>query len=833
MISFRSISLKRKQTLIIMMTSCVALVMACVGFAFYDIMTFRETMGQRLTALAEVLGANSAAALDFYDSEVANEVLSALVAEPHIVDACLYKNGRVFASYHRQHVTEPFPEFKTQVEGYRFERDRLVMFHQVKKQGDVVGAIYLESDLDVLSAGLRQYALIAAMVMLAAILVAFLLSSWLQRFISGPILQLVEATGMVSRKKDYTIRVPNSSRDELGQLIDAFNDMLGQIQERDQVAQHANETLEKRVFERTHELQNQISRVSLLNQIARAVVEGQDLAAIFSVLLRGLEAQLLLEFSSVYLFDPLRDCLVVAAHGPGSIALANTLGEHPGLPVALEPAALSLLLRGESRSWSGIAASHHSIGGRLAAVGLISGAIIPMRAEGKLLGSVVVARKTAKAFAPGELEFMGVVGEQVALAARQAQLHSELQKAYDELRTTQQAAMQQERLRALGQMASGIAHDINNALVPVLLGSDLMLTAPMNLSPQGRRLMEGIKTASKDIANTVSRLKEFYRQRQHTDPVTEIDLNSLANEAIDLTRPRWRDIPQQRGKVVNLCTELKSSLPKFGGNESEIRQALINLILNAVDAMPQGGSLTLRSSLAANHAFPGAQKPVDCVCLEVIDTGVGMDEETRRRCLEPFFSTKGTRGTGLGLAMVYGVMQRHKGRVEIQSEVGRGTTMRLVFPVTAITARVNDNTGDTPAPLAPPMRILCIDDEPMVLEVVAGVLAQLGHQVTPRESGPAGLETFRRALAEKNPFDAIITDLGMPEMDGQAVAAAAKGISPRTPVILLTGWGIFMNSSADKPNHVDCILSKPPSIGDLAAALRTVSTPAAPGIAKN
>jgi CheY-like chemotaxis protein len=268
--------------------------------------------------------------------------------------------------------------------------------------------------------------------------------------------------------------------------------------------------------------------------------------------------------------------------------------------------------------------------------------------------------------------------------------------------------------------------------------------------------------------------------------------------------------------VVRLCTDLDPALPRLPGIESEVRQALVNLIINAVDAMPRGGTVTLRS----RRLSPVREQP--WVCLEVCDTGIGMDEETRGRCLEPFYSTKGLRGTGLGLAMVYGVMERHQGRIEIESAPGVGTTIRLVFPVQA------PPPASMAAPLAdavaqmPPLRILCIDDEPTALEVVGRVLSGLGHTVVARESGDAGLESFRQAQLQEQPFDTVITDLGMPAMDGLAVAQAIKRAAPQTPVILLTGWGMFMSLPTDRPPEVDLILSKPTSSDDLVTSLHKV-----------
>jgi DNA-binding response OmpR family regulator/anti-sigma regulatory factor (Ser/Thr protein kinase) len=261
-------------------------------------------------------------------------------------------------------------------------------------------------------------------------------------------------------------------------------------------------------------------------------------------------------------------------------------------------------------------------------------------------------------------------------AESEAELHRALKQAYDDLRQTQDAVMQQERLRALGQMASGIAHDINNAISPVALYVDILLEKEPNLSPRTRQYLEITQRAIDDVAHTVGRMREFYRQREPELVLAPVDLNQLIQQVVDLTRARWSDMPQQRGAVIDVRMELAPGLGRIAGIESEIREALTNLVFNAVDAMPDGGRLTLRTSAGC-----GAPDTLlaEYVQAEVMDNGAGMDEETRRQCLEPFFTTKGERGTGLGLAMVYGVVRRHNAEIEIESLLGRGTTIRLRF----------------------------------------------------------------------------------------------------------------------------------------------------------
>ena len=249
----------------------------------------------------------------------------------------------------------------------------------------------------------------------------------------------------------------------------------------------------------------------------------------------------------------------------------------------------------------------------------------------------------------------------------------ELESSNQALRQAQQALIQQERLRALGQMASGIAHDINNAISPIALYTEAMLEHETGLSPEGRSRLVTIQRAIDDVAQTVGRMREFYRPQDLKPRFANVDLNALVRQVIDLTRARWSDQPQRSGIIIELKAELASELPEILGADNEIRDAITNLIFNAVDASPKGGVIAVRSGVA-----PGEPQRV---LLEVTDSGIGMDEETRRRCLEPFFTTKGERGTGLGLAMVFGMAQRHGATLEIESRPGVGTTMRLLFPI--------------------------------------------------------------------------------------------------------------------------------------------------------
>jgi CheY-like chemotaxis protein len=288
-----------------------------------------------------------------------------------------------------------------------------------------------------------------------------------------------------------------------------------------------------------------------------------------------------------------------------------------------------------------------------------------------------------------------------------------------------------------------------------------------------------------------------------------VELNGLVEQVVELTRARWCDMAQKRGVAIELQRELAWGLPSIMGAESEIREALTNLVFNAVDAMPSGGVLTVRTRLQSASQ----------VALEVADSGCGMDEDTRRRCLEPFFTTKGERGTGMGLAMVYGTVRRHEADIAIDSAPGRGTTVRMIF---SVPDRGSAATGakilGERRPLRP-LRLLIVDDDPLLIKSLRDTLIQGGHEIVTAASGRAGIDTFRAALEQAKPFDAVITDLGMPHVDGRQVATAIKSASHDTPVILLTGWGQRLIADGDTPPHVDQILSKPPTLRALLDAL--------------
>jgi len=383
-----------------------------------------------------------------------------------------------------------------------------------------------------------------------------------------------------------------------------------------------------------------------------------------------------------------------------------------------------------------------------------------------------------------------------------------LEETLAQLKTTQQQVLQQERLRAMGQMASGIAHDFNNSLSPIVGFAELLMRTPDLPKETAQTYAQLINTAALDAASVIRRLRELYRDRAETVVDGSVDLARCIDEVVALTQPRWKN--QALGQGIGISVDKRvADVPLISGDAAGIREMLANLIFNAVDAMPQGGTITVRARPENGH-----------VRLEVSDTGTGMSEEIRQRCLEPFFSTKGQHGTGLGLSLVHATIERHGGTLTVESEPGRGSTFiaKLPGPTTAAAA---DPEVEPTEPLGS-LHVLLVDDDPIVRMSVVAQLTSQGHIVETAENGREGLDRF-----EGGRFELVVTDRAMPEMGGDQLAAAIERAAPDVPVIMLTGFGDLMGAKGERPPGVDAVVSKPVTLASLSAAIRKATAKAA------
>ncbi|MCH6257507.1 PAS domain-containing protein [Puniceicoccaceae bacterium K14] len=371
--------------------------------------------------------------------------------------------------------------------------------------------------------------------------------------------------------------------------------------------------------------------------------------------------------------------------------------------------------------------------------------------------------------------------------------NNELQSALNDLKETQKAVIQQENLRALGQMASGIAHDFNNLLAPILGFSELLLTIPADSRDEAKLIayLQKIQVAAQDGASVVGRLREFYRSQSNKDEFSEINPHDLSLQVRELTRHRWKNQAEARGVSIQLLDSCESKRC-IRGNESELRQVLTNLVINAVDAMDENGTISINIEDVA-----------DTVRIKVSDTGHGMSEEVKSKCLDPFYTTKGKLGTGLGLSIVMGVIQRHGGQFNVDSQQGKGTDITISLPAHAPERKVEQEAEHTQIKNQS-LKILLVDDEEVLLEVISELLGSGGHVVDNFAEPKSALEQFK-----SHEYDLVITDRAMPGMSGDQLAAEMKKAKPHVPIFMVTGFGDLIKETGEMPANIDEVLGKP------------------------
>lgn len=638
-------------------------------------------------------------------------------------------------------------------------------------------------------------------IMAGGIVIAACGSFLLSLAVTRPVQALVHAVRGVGQGR-LDVAFDFSGRDELGQLAGAFNDMVGRLR--------SSRDEQQRLLD---EARTSAQRERLLHEVAQQINQRLDVQSTLTMFInsaRNLFPDIQL---AVFRYEPEQRQLVLLGSGDtgeDTPAVPDAPGKpirwQTGLPALSEPATLDRLTRHEL-----VQLDHEAP----TMVSKASGerwttCLVPMRAAQRMLGAVAITRPKPDAFTLDQQQFLLALADHFAIALANAQVYEELRKAYHDLRVNQRQIIQTERLRALGQMASGIAHDFNNHLTGVLAFLEMALDREV-LDDELRGWLQMSRESSLAAAEVVTLLRNFYR-RDTDETLEPVDINKLAAITISLTRPRWFDMPRRHGLTVHVHEDLHD-VGFVLGNTSELRDVLTNLLFNAVDAMPEGGDITIRTRRAGDKAV-----------VEIIDNGTGMPDEVREQCLDPFYTTKGTQGTGLGLSMVHGIIERHHGRLEIDSQLGRGTTIRFILP--SAQAAPSEQEAPQDADENSPRRILCVDDDQRVLLSLAGMLRQMGHEVATIGSGAEAIEHLQSAS-----YDVLITDLGMPGVDGHEVARNAKRIAPHMRVLLLTGWADRLRVEGDIPEGVDQLLGKPITKAQLqeAVAPAPIAAPAASG----
>jgi signal transduction histidine kinase/CheY-like chemotaxis protein len=424
---------------------------------------------------------------------------------------------------------------------------------------------------------------------------------------------------------------------------------------------------------------------------------------------------------------------------------------------------------------------------------------VPLTWSGDVIGAITLRNSERKIFAQEDLEILTIFARQVADAIENARLYEKLEKAYDELSTTQDRLIMAEKLRALGDMAGGVAHDFNNIL-GTILGRIQLVGRKIN-DPEIAPELQAIEKATLEGRATVRRLQDFTHVSSRSE-YERVDLRDVVREAIETTSPAWKSTAHKKGVTIELHTDLQV-IPTIEGNREELREAVSNVILNAVDALPRGGNIWI-----------GTRQSDDRVVVRIADDGIGMDDNTKDKMFFPFYSTKGTRGSGMGLSIVYGIMYRHQAEISVETSPGKGAEFIFKFGITEnAEQRVIANA---PSEEKSSLKILLVDDDPALLGVVEDMIDYLGHTCSKTDSGREAIEMLGREA-----FDMVVTDLGMPDVNGWDVAGFCKRERPDMPVVLISGWGAQIDDREAR-ERVDAVLAKPFRIEEFEETINSV-----------
>jgi signal transduction histidine kinase/ActR/RegA family two-component response regulator len=597
------------------------------------------------------------------------------------------------------------------------------------------------------------------------------------------------------------------------------------------------------LFEEAHLL----DQLRLLNHVAQAAAGNLELSSILTAALRELNRYLPLHVSVVWLADNRPEIEDRAGGSNGSrstvsltlasIDAAHTeralaLGLVPGLRLRLaETPFAACLSEGQAvyadlgRPEERLASWRCPLTESLARRGATFTVVTPLRAGDRSVGVLQSVCTRPTGFTSWQIQLLYLVADLLGPAISNCQLFARLSTAYEELRITQDHLIQAEKLRALGELAGGMAHEFNNSLCGVLGFLELALL-DQNLDGANRAYLESARTCALDAAQTVRRVQDFARRRRNDPAIQPLDLNELVRQTVELTRHKWENLTYvgRTPIAVHVSTEATAWV---SGRATELREVLTNLLFNAVDALPEGGQISVRTWNTATDVY-----------VAVRDSGVGMTEAVQQRLFEPFFTTKGENGNGLGLSVTFGIVQSHGGDIRVVSEVGRGTTFTVRLPGVPGgrdgagprepgSAEPAGHPAAAHAADSPGLRVLVIEDEESIRRFLEGALTQLGHRPRLAADAPEGLAAF-----EDEPFDLILTDLSLPGASGEEVARAISRRSPQTPVVMLTGWADQLKVDVKPLEGVARVLAKPVTLETLAETLTAVGVPQRPNLGR-
>ena len=768
------LAFRHQLALVATLTSALAVGLAALGTIGYEARQAYRDLKDDCLPLARIIGSNSVGALAFDDPSAARETLGALAIKPHVIAARLFTaSGRPFATYRRRGAeAEPLPS-RPEAAGHRFEAGHLLVFEPVVHDGDSIGMLYMRVDAREGVARVARALGGLGLVFLAATGVALLASGRLQRGVARPVLELASAAHRIREGRDYSIRVEPSGPHELRQLTVAFNEMLCQIQDRDRALRAAHDDLELRVAERVQELRRESGE--------RRKAEAESDLRAQRLQLQG--AALESTADAVAITDRKK---VVQWVNPSFCSLMGySAGEVTG-----RSAALFRTGRPEDvAAYEAMAAT--------AAAGLVwDGELMSRRKDGEF--RLVAQTVTPVRDGDGRISHYVAVMRDI----------SQRRRLEDQLRQAQ-------KMEAVGRLSGGVAHDFNNILNVVIGFAELLLKrlpADDGLRRYGREILK----AANRGASLTRQLLAFSRQQVLQPKV--IDLNSAI---ADMQKMLARLI----GEDVELVTSFEPQLGRVEVDPGQVEQVLMNLAVNARDAMPRGGTLAIETANvdlteadARRHHHPVVPGPY--VQVRVGDTGTGMDAPTLSHIFEPFFTTKAVdKGTGLGLATVYGIVKQSKGYIWASSSVGQGTTFTVLLPrVSPACARPAVDDSNEAEPVGQET-VLLVEDDEAARELWREMLGLLGYRTIIASNGAEALE-----LADKHAghIDLLLSDVVMPKLGGRELAGRLRERRPGLRVIFMSGYTADTMLRQGIASSSVPFLQKPFSVQQLARKIRDV-----------
>jgi two-component system, cell cycle sensor histidine kinase and response regulator CckA len=851
--SLRDLPFRHQLALVVTFTSGLAVGLAGLGTLWYERREAYLQIQDDYLPLAQIIGSNCEGALSFGDAKAAQATLSALAIKPQVVSARLYTtSGRPFATYRRVGAEgDPIPDAPATL-GPRFEGRHFVIDHAIAYDGDPVGTLYLKIDTTAATSRLWRAGLILSLVFLASGGLALLVSARLQARVSAPILELSTALRAVSNNRGYAVRVTPAGPIELRSLADAFNEMLSQIQERDSALRAARDELEVRVEDRVRDVEREMlerRKAEVLNNLlSHAISSSRELISI-----TGLDGRLVFvnqAFLETYGYSQsetvgqnvsfidsannppgLRDIIEHASHDSGWRGeLLNRRRNGDDFPIDLstsvvrDDAGHAIGLLGVARDITDVRLKEERLRLQSAALESTADAVAITERDGtitwvnpaftRLTGfaadeaighksSLLRSGKHDDAFY-GDLWQTILAGEvwdgELTNKRKDGEVYLEAQtitpvrdargeishfvavkRDISHRRRLEEQLRQAQKMEAVGQLSGGIAHDFNN-LLNVIMGFGDMLLRHLPADDRLRRYAHEILKAANRGAGLTRQLLAFSRQQVLQPKV--IDLNNVITEA-------ERMLGRLIGEDLELVMSLAPDLGRVEVDPGQIEQVIMNLAVNARDAMPRGGTLVIETANfeltdSAAGQYPIPVPPGSYARMTVSDTGTGMDMSTQAHIFEPFFTTKGAgKGTGLGLATVYGIVQQSKGYIWVGSEIGQGTRFTILLPrLQRETAAGAAEALDESEPGGTEI-VLVVEDDDAARGLWQETLEALGYRVLTASNGE---EALVAALTCSGHIDLLLTDVVMPRTGGRELAERLTQMRPGLRVVFMSGY---------------------------------------------